>query len=341
MTTDSLSDEFGDLDRQLLDGYQAGFPVDTAPFATVADRLGTTAATVVDRVQVYEQRGLVRRLGPVLDPGVLGASTLAALRVPADDIESVAELVSGYPQVTHNYRRDHAYSLWFVLTARSADQRAAVLEAIADRTGYEPLSLPKLTEYCTDMQFPVVGGRSTEPQGTVSVAPLEAKSTVALDSFDTRLIEAIQDGFPIVERPYEQVADEIDADPDAVRSRIDALLASGAIKRLGLVVDRRAVGYTANSMVAWAVPPDSVDDAGTAAGAHPTVTKCYRRPRNLDRDWPYTLFTMIHAKDAKTVDAVVAELAAGPVPYDYERLETVKRYKQTGTRYETLLPDDG
>lgn len=142
-----------ELDRRLLDEYQRDFPLDPRPFARIAEELGTTESKVLDRLAYLKRYGALSRVGVVLRPNQVGASTLAALAVPPDEIESVAALVSAYPEVNHNYAREHRYNLWFVLTAGDRDEIDRVLEEIAIRTGLEPLDLPMLDDYHIDLGF--------------------------------------------------------------------------------------------------------------------------------------------------------------------------------------------
>ncbi|MCB1726597.1 MAG: Lrp/AsnC family transcriptional regulator, partial [Gammaproteobacteria bacterium] len=93
------------IDRHLLDDYQHNFPLDPQPFATIAEQLGTDEAKVIERLEYLQRIGALSRVGPVLRPNRVGASTLAALAVPAGRIEAVAAQVSAFPEVNHNYER--------------------------------------------------------------------------------------------------------------------------------------------------------------------------------------------------------------------------------------------
>ena len=141
------------IDRRLLDDYQHNFPLDPQPFATIADELGTDEAKVIERLEYLQRIGALSRVGPVLRPNRVGASTLAALAVPADRLEAVAEQVSAFPEVNHNYEREHEYNLWFVVTARDRAAVDRVLADIAATTGLAPLDLPMLEDYFIDLGF--------------------------------------------------------------------------------------------------------------------------------------------------------------------------------------------
>ncbi len=142
-----------ETERRLLDEYQRGLPLEPRPFARVAETLGISEQQVLDHLQRLQDMGVVSRVGPVFRPNRVGVSTLAALAVPPDSLAQVAETVSAFAEVNHNYEREHHYNLWFVVTARDAGRLEQVLETIAARTGLEPLNLPMLEDYYIDLGF--------------------------------------------------------------------------------------------------------------------------------------------------------------------------------------------
>lgn len=141
--------------KALVDHFQRNLPLTDRPFAEMAERLGTTEQAVIDLCGEMIDSGVVDRVGPVIAPNVVGASTLVALVVPTDRLESVAAFISGLEEVNHNYRRDHSYNLWFVLVAPTRDALDDVLARIQDATGLDPLDLPLETAYHIDLGFPV------------------------------------------------------------------------------------------------------------------------------------------------------------------------------------------
>lgn len=145
-------DEF---EKRLLNEFQHDFPLCPRPYAVVADRLGMTEEDVLTAYQALSESGYVSRIGAVIKPNSAGASTLAAMCVPEERMEEVAEFVSRYDEVNHNYAREHAFNLWFVVTASSAERLADVIEDIAGRTDIAVMSLPMLEDYHLDLGFPL------------------------------------------------------------------------------------------------------------------------------------------------------------------------------------------
>ncbi|MFB6156638.1 MAG: Lrp/AsnC family transcriptional regulator, partial [Haloferacaceae archaeon] len=288
-------------------------------------------------------RGVFRRFGAVLNPPVIGSSTLAALRVPEDRFDEVASVVNGHRQVNHNYRRDHEWNMWFVVTAGSRARRDAVLDGIAERTGLAVLDLPMRTDYYIDLEFPVVNDHRFAGDGpggggdALEATRISEDARGDLTPLEADLLIAIQDGLPLSATPYADVASEVGAPVADVLDAVERLLADGCIKRVGCVVNHLVTGFDANCMVVWDVPDDELDERGRAVGSLPYVTLCYHRPRRPDRDWPYNLFTMIHGREAGAVDAKIDELAAEHLPVDHERLYSTETLKQTGARYDELV----
>ena len=151
---------------------------------------------------------------------------------------------------------------------------------------------------------------------------------------DQRLIAAIQCGLPLVSRPFAEIGASIGLSEDEVIERIQALLADGTIKRLGVVVRHHELGYRANAMTVWSIPNDQIDEIGQRIGAVDFVTLCYRRPRRLP-DWPYNLFAMIHGQDRDAVLHNIKHLInrCGLEDIQHEVLFSRRRFKQCGARY--------
>ncbi|WP_435347712.1 siroheme decarboxylase subunit beta [Haloarchaeobius sp. HRN-SO-5] len=333
--------DIDDVDARLVDGYQSGFPVTERPFRAVGDDLGISESEAFERVERLSDDGVFRRFGAVLNPPVIGSSTLAAVQAPEDRFDEVAAVINGYRQVNHNYRREHEWNMWFVVTAGSRETRDRILDEIETETGCEVLNLPMLTDYYIDLEFPVVNGdrfaRESVASTDVSATRISEDATGDLSRFDAELLLAIQSGFPLSRTPYGDVAAELDAPVDDVLAGVKRLREAGCIKRVGCIVNHVVTGFSNNCMVVWDVPDEDLDERGLAVGELPYVTLCYHRPRRPEQDWPYNLFTMIHGREERAVDEKVDELASEHLPFDHERLYSTETLKQTGAQYEALL----
>ena len=151
---------------------------------------------------------------------------------------------------------------------------------------------------------------------------------------DAAIVRATQAGLPRVPRPYHAVAEAIGVAPEVVMERMRAMLASGAIRRIGVVPNHYRLGWTANGMSVWDVDDDRVDELGARIGALPGVSHCYRRPRRLPA-WRYNLFAMVHGRDRAQCEAQVREIAAllGDAVRASDVLYSTRVLKKSGLRF--------
>jgi DNA-binding Lrp family transcriptional regulator len=150
--TNSIND-YSNLEQHLLNDFQRNLSLSTTPYADMARQLGVSEQEVIQTINSLQEQGVISRVGPVFRPNRIGVSTLAAMSVPAENLECVARIVSAFPEVNHNYERDHEYNLWFVVTACSEEHLDIVLYEIEQHTEYPLMSLPMLEDYFIDLGF--------------------------------------------------------------------------------------------------------------------------------------------------------------------------------------------
>jgi DNA-binding Lrp family transcriptional regulator len=143
------------VDRKLLNLIQEDFPIKSAPFAEVAARLGIDETEVLDRIGRLKDEGIIRRIGAVFDLRKLGfVSTLCAARVPEEKMAAFVKTVNDCPGVTHNYRREHKYNIWFTLIAPDENELLALLAGIKSNTGIDDiLSLRAVRTFKINARF--------------------------------------------------------------------------------------------------------------------------------------------------------------------------------------------
>ena len=142
------------LDRRIINGLQGGFPLSETPFADAAALLGTDEATLIGRIERLLAQGWLSRFGPMFNADRLGgATTLAAMAVPEADFERVAALINALPEVAHNYQRQHALNMWFVVATDDPARIPAVLARIEAATGLVVHDMPKKEEFFIEARF--------------------------------------------------------------------------------------------------------------------------------------------------------------------------------------------
>lgn len=153
------------IDQRLLNEFQRDFPLVSRPYAHIAEQLGISEQEVLLSLDRHTSDRTISRIGAIIPPNVVGASMLVALKIPEDDVARVAQWISGFPEVNHNYSREHDFNLWFVMTADDDDLLGRRLDEIELQSGYPMLRLPLLEAYHIDLGFPIDFSPVAESQG--------------------------------------------------------------------------------------------------------------------------------------------------------------------------------
>lgn len=312
----------------LVNRWQRGFPLVPSPFAAVAGYEGTGETKVIEAFAAARKAGWMARLGPVWAPRRLGWSTLAAARVPPDKLDAVAECVSIFPEVNHNYAREDEWNLWFVLTSPSEARGRAVLMAIERALGVPVIALPLRAEFFIDLGFDLSG------DGRCTPTTMEVLPQASLPAEMEPLVRELSAGLPLVPRPYAAVGEAIGWSETAVIAQLEQWIGTRVVRRIGAVLRHRRLGYRDNAMCVWDVPDDEVRAVGERLAREPAVTLCYERFR-APPYWPYNLYVMIHGRDRDTVSRERDRLGQklGLDRWPHRMLFSTKEYKQTGADY--------
>ena len=315
-------------DTRLLDAFQRDLPLVERPFAAMGEALGLAEDEVIARLAAAQADGRITRVGATCRPNTAGASTLAALAIPAPRIEEVAAIVGAEPGVNHSYLREDDWNLWFVATAPDPAALDACLARIEAATGLRVLSLPLLRPFNIDLGFPLTGPRTA--LGLDRAADMDV-----LRDDDRPLMQALSAGLALVPRPFAALADRLGRTEAEVIARIGTLARARILTRVGVIVRHRALGWAANAMVVWRLPEQAIEPAGRALAQVPGVTLCYRR-RTVPGLWDWPLFCMIHARSRPEALEVLDRARALPelarVPHKV--LFSTRCFKQRGALIE-------
>ena len=142
------------IDGRIINALQGGFPISDRPYAEAAEGLGISEAELIRRLRDMLAEGVLTRFGPLFHAERLGGGlTLAAMAVPEDRFDAVAETVNAHPEVAHNYARDHAFNMWFVLATDTPERIDAVIADIESKTDLSVYSMPKIDEFFIGLRF--------------------------------------------------------------------------------------------------------------------------------------------------------------------------------------------
>jgi len=351
--------ELDRIDRAVVNAFQGGFPVVERPYEPAAAALcergiDVDAGALAARVRRLDEDGVLSRFGALVRAEAIGGTaTLVAMHAPEERFDEVAEQVNAHREVAHNYEREHPHlNMWFVVSVAGSEAGTAseasgttasdavdrVLADVEAETGQETYNLPKQREFRVEAKFPLDG---PVPDGDVDCSGLgpdvEPVDRDTLTPAERDLVVEIQDGLPVTETPYADVAAGLDADPGWVRRTIKRFDAEGKVRRVGVVPNHYALGYTENGMTVWDVPDDVVDEVGPAVASLEFVTHCYERPRH-EGVWPYNFFAMTHGRSEAESQRRIEEVRATMDGYwdvsegDWDTLFSTEILKKTGIR---------
>jgi DNA-binding Lrp family transcriptional regulator len=309
----------------LLNDWQRDFPLHVRPFDHIGAQYGVSGETVIRTLNLLHGEGAITRVGGAFNIGAGGAGLLCAMAVPADDLAHVAARVSRAPEVNHNYERLHRLNLWFVVTAGSAARANRVADEIAADTGLDVLRMPMRQAFRIDLGFDL-RDRSAP---TTTLVPATHVVPMALRPLAAQL----EQGLPLVARPYEALGQRCDKREGDVLRVLETWVHDGTLRRLGVIVRHHELGWTHNAMTVFEVPADQVEARGRRLAAFRGVTLCYER--EPAPGWPYNLYAMVHGQSRAEVEATIttATIEAGLAGTPREILFSNRRFKQTGSRY--------
>lgn len=352
MATAKNNSKLTQLQQDIINNFQKGFPLCSNPYLAIAQKLSNSYSRLNKKDQITELSvfnalvdldylGVTSRIGPVFDHKKAGASTLAALAVEEKDLNKIASIINQFEQVNHNYARGShydktEYNLWFVVTASTPVSLNNTLTRIELLTGLKVLILPMEASYHLDLAFTinVTGKDSPKVNENFSLKSTNENAQPLTEIQKTQLRKLIETGLPKLLQPYEKIAQAINSTEQQVVTQLTDWQKTGLIRRFGLVVKHRKLGYNANAMVVWNINSDKVDAIAAKLAKREEVSLCYRRPCRLP-DWPYNLFCMIHGTDKDIVLQQIKEITAQLSLTDIEKdiLFSFKAYKQKGASY--------
>ncbi|MBI4289632.1 MAG: Lrp/AsnC family transcriptional regulator [Chloroflexi bacterium] len=325
--------ELDSSDKHLLEKIQQAFPLAEKPFQELGQFLGLDPKDVLARVKDLKARRIIREIGAIFDSRALGyQSTLVAASVLPERLDTVAAVISRHPGVSHNYAREHRYNLWFTLAAPPGENMARTAEKLALGAGADSVMVLPATKvfkigaffHLSDEEVTVDGGRDGRRE-TTAVSPPH------LTPQEITVIRELQQDLPVVERPFEGMAANLKISEADVVGRAREFLSRGLMRRFAALLYHRRLGFVANGMGCWRVPPERLEEVGETLAASSQVTHCYQRVTYPQ--WQYNLFTMVHAPTKEGCLATIKSMAGQVGIADYIVLFSTKEFKKAMVKY--------
>ena len=343
MTT-AEADELDDVDNELLNAVQWDFPLEPRPFAVLGERLGIPEAEVRERITKVKELGVLRQLSAIFDTRALGyGSALVAAQIDPDRVDEAAAVISAHPGVSHNYKRNHRYNLWYTVAVPPGDSVEEHVDVLHRESGaIVTRKLPTLKLYKIGVKLDMTGNTAANAKAEVleheKPERREHMEAPELSDLEVATIRVVQEDLPLVEHPFAAYGELIGTDEATVLDLLRSFKERKLMRRFAAVMNHRSAGFKANAMGVWAVPEERLDEIGPQMAGFALVSHCYRRP--VYDDWPYSVFTMVHGKNARDCEETIAAIHDETGVDEYALLWSVKEYKKTRVRYFTDDWDD-
>jgi siroheme decarboxylase len=310
------------LQQRLCNLLQRGVPICERPFLQMAERLGTTESAVLEAIHQIQDLGVLRRIGPIVDPRALGkVTTLVTSHVPDPPLRQVVEAVNRLPGVSHNYLRRHYYNLWFTLQGDRPADIDRTLAQVGDPWGLEFHSLPARLTFKLEVYFDATGREPARSPASEAPSPRPAQLTES----ERAVLAGLQQGLTITARPFDSL-DQCAGSPGQIIALVDSLIQKGAVRRVAGVMDHRALGFTANALLVAEVRHDQMTQAGRALATRAEVSHCYQR--DPFPGWPYTLYAMLHGRSIQDIHKIADAFSQSERAPNVLLLETAEELKK-------------
>lgn len=320
------------LDKQLLNEIQWTFPLSSRPYLEIATKHGLTEEDVMKRISLMKLIGLIRQINAIFDTRKLGyKSALVAFAVKKERLDSVALQVNKHPGVSHNYERDHEFNMWFTLAVPADGDLKRDLEIMASLEGVIKFRLlPTLKLYKIGVKLDMVNSDPNKITPDDKVKKMDLKK-FELTSRDKEFIRELQKDLEVTPRPFDTLAKNLGITVDELFKKAIEYETMGVMRRFAAILRHRDAGFAANGMIVWMVPEDKMDEVGYKLASFPQVSHCYRRP--VYPDWPFNLFSMIHARTIEAAKKIAIELSNFVGINEYKILFSSREFKKERVKY--------
>ena len=319
-------------DKELLNEIQWSFPLMQRPFLEISKRHKLSEEEVIHRIARLKDMGLIRQINAIFDTRRLGyKSALIAFSVEADKLDEVATEINRHPGVSHNYERNHEYNMWFTLAVPPNENMRTVLDRMATLDGVLKYRLlPTLKLYKIGVRLDMVNSDAGKPEPTETIKQLNP-SKVSLTEQDKDFIRELQRDLEIIPEPFDKGAQNLGVTTAELFSKAREYEKKGVMRRFAAILRHRDAGFSANGMVVWNIPEEKVDEAGYKIASFPQVSHCYQRP--IYPDWPFSLFSMIHARTIEAAETIAEEISNTIGIKDYRILFSSREFKKERIKY--------
>ncbi|BDP40058.1 transcriptional regulator [Deinococcus aetherius] len=315
--------------EQLLNRIQRDIPIVQRPYRVLAEEVGLTEEGAMDILREVKAEGVLRQVSAIFDTRTLGyKSSLVAAVYDEDHLDAGASVVNGHPGVSHNYRRNHSFNLWYTIAVPPESNLEAHVQKLHELSGARMTRLmPTLHLFKIGVEFDMTGKEDWNAKATPQYTNADRNIGYQVTDLDRAFVLEFQKDLPVTEEPYADACAALSLSIDELAAHAGKMKEAGALRRVSAVFRHQKAGFTFNAMGVWAVPQEEVAETGRRMAEFKAVSHCYLRPTYPE--WPYTIFTMVHGRSKEEafgkIDAIEREVAPG---LDHAILYSTKEYKK-------------
>ncbi len=324
-----------DTDKELLNLIQVAFPIEPRPFRALGERLGTSEDDVIERLRSLKEDRIIRQISMIFDTRALGyRSSLVATRAPEGKVDEVASVMSEHPGVSHNYRRDHEFNIWWTIAVPPESSLEDHVRRVHDLSGAEATRLMQtIRMFKIGVDLDMTGKRPMDAKTTLPSYRKAKRHGDPLTQPEIALLRELQEDIALEPAPYAGMAERIGTTEDHVIEAAERFIADGRARRFAAVMHHRQAGFVANAMSVWSVPEDRIEEVGMQMAGFAAVSHCYQRPTYPD--WPYNVFGMLHARSKAECEVAATAIEDQTGITERRMLYSTKEYKKVRVRYYT------
>ncbi|WP_051935464.1 Lrp/AsnC family transcriptional regulator [Deinococcus sp. YIM 77859] len=324
--------------EQLLNRIQRDIPIVQRPYRVLAEEVGLTEGEALSILREVKAEGVLRQISAIFDTRTLGyQSSLVAAEYDEEQLDAGAEIVSGHPGVSHNYKRNHSFNLWYTIAVPPESDLEAHVQRLHELSGARVTRLmPTLHLFKIGVEFDMTGQEDWNAKAKPQYTNEQRNIGYQVTELDRAFVLEFQKDLPLTEEPYAAACAALGLSIDELAAHAQKMKEAGALRRVSAVFRHQKAGFTFNAMGVWAVPQDQVAALGRRMAEFKAVSHCYLRPTYPE--WPYTIFTMVHGRSKEEafgkIKAIEEEVAPG-IPHAI--LYSTKEYKKV--RLEFYKPE--
>lgn len=322
-----------EMEKRLLVKLQKEFPLCPQPFLALAKELNSSEEEIIARIRGFKEQGTLRQISAIFDSRALGyQSALVAAKVAPAQLLTASQTISAHPGVSHNYERGHHYNLWFTLALPPEFSFEEEVARVLRAAGCEQwMVLPSIKTFKIEVVLDnSAASNARNPDADVKERP-KPEPRGALSEQDKAFVRALQEDLPVQSRPFLPMAEKLGTSEESLLAWAEEGKRTGILRRFAGILRHRKAGFAVNGMGVWNVPAERMEACGKLFASYQAVSHCYERP--VTKDWPYGLYTMVHAKSLEVCGGIFEELSREAKISDYKILCSLREFKKERIKY--------